>query len=125
MNETATAFCYDVPLKIAFTGFKKIPMIGISHNSLSPRLQLCGEDFIHKVILSKRHRYAEVESVDVTGGLLGRQLVVKFRNSIFTFAARLRDERELKGVANYFQTRGVELTNGARAFVADDFSSAS
>jgi hypothetical protein len=124
-DATSTALCRDVYLKVAFTGFKKIPILGVSHNSLSPRLQLCDEDFLHKVILTKRHSYTEVERVDITSGLGGRHLIVTFKDSIFTFSARLRDEGELREVVNHFRVRGVEITQAARDFLAGGLQSGS
>ena len=111
---------YDVPLKVAFTGFKRVPWLCISHNSLSPRLVLGGEDFLCKVIVSKRRRYAEIESVDVKRVLFGRHhLTLTFRDSIFSYVAQAHDEGDLCRVLMRLQLHPVELREGAREFIRE------
>lgn len=115
-RETAS---YEVDLAVAFTGFKSIPWLCISHNSLSPRLVLDGDDFLYKVIFTKRRCYAEIECADIKRVLLGCHLTLTFRDSIFAFSATLGDEAVLHRVITHLQLNGVEMGCGAREFIRE------
>lgn len=111
---------YEIGIKVAFTGFKRVPWLCISHNSFSPRLVLGDADFLCKVIVSKRRRYAEVESVDVKRVLFGRRhLTLTFRDSIFTFVAQAHDEADLCRALTHLQLHSVEIREGAREFIRE------
>ena len=79
----------SVPVRATFTGVRGLPWVGLAHNSLNPRLTITPEGLAFRVLLRGRHRFDEIEQVDVRS--FGATVLVSFsfRGSPFTLDANV------------------------------------
>ena len=108
-----------IPLKVAFSGIKNIPLLSLAHNSLNPKLILFEEATETKVTSASRRPLSEIETIDVTLPLRTLHLTINWKNRWFDFTAAIESEETMLGIVRFFQRKGITLGSGAKRFIGE------
>ena len=95
-----------IPLKVAFSGIKNIPLLSLAHNSLNPKLILFEEATETKVTSASRRPLSEIETIDVTLPLRTLHLTINWKNRWFDFTAAIESEETMLGIVKFFSAKG-------------------
>lgn len=109
----------SIPLKVAFAGFKNVPLISFAHNSLAPRLLLFEDATQTRVIFSRRRLIAEIESIDVSKIRSNYHLKITWANRWSDFTAVVIGTENLLAAIEFFRRKGVALGDGAQRLIAE------
>lgn len=100
-----------------FRGLRHVPLIALSHNSLSPSLEI-GADGVTLRIIRRHHlRFEDIEAIDLRWRL-AHQLTFIPRKGLWTFSANFMDRTTVLRVLAALDTANISLTHRARDFLA-------
>lgn len=109
---------FQVPLIASFTGIKRIPLVALSHNSISPALTIYEDSFKYKVFKEKIAPYSEIYEVDILDTLGTKNIKIVFKNSFFTFSGNLFNKDNLLEVLKFFKRKNVNLSSSANRYLS-------
>jgi hypothetical protein len=109
---------FQVPLLASFTGIKRIPLVALSHNSLSPALTIYEDSLKYKVFKEKIVPYSEIYEVDILDTIGTKNVEIVFKNSFFTFSGNLFDKDNLLEVLKFFKRKNVNLSLSANRYLS-------
>ena len=109
---------FSIPLRASFLVFKKFPLFGVATNNAAPRLDLFKDRIEFRVITSQIRQYEDLESVDARQTFGTQNIVLRWRRGALAFCANLGAEKPLIEVLEFFQRRGIGLTERASSIVA-------
>ena len=107
-----------IPVRASFTVLKSFPLIAVATNHLAPKLILFADKIECRVILMRRRRYEDIESVDAFQKFGTHNLILCWRGRSLAFSANLGKEETLIAVLRFFRARGNLLAERARKLLA-------
>ena len=107
----------DIPLIAAFTGWKGVPWVAVTHSNLAPRLVLYEDDFLYQVVRARRRSYREIAMVDVRTTVGTVNIVLEFRDSSWTFAGNTASREIAAKAVAILMRKGCPLTPRAQALL--------
>jgi|GEM_PF-2458207 len=96
----------EVQVRTSGEALKFLPFFG-SYNNFNPQLSLLEDGIEYKVFFRKYKKYSEIELVDIHRLLGINNLQFKFKDSVFTFFAKVYDENDLKNALIFLKKRTV------------------
>jgi len=109
----------SIPLSVAFSGIKNLPLLSLANNSANPKLLIFEDATETKVLSSSRRPLSEIESIDVTKTLGTFHLTINWKNRWFDFTAAVEGDETLRSVVEFFRRKGVTLRDGAQRFIVE------
>jgi len=114
----------EIHLVAAFKGIKFIPPPFVfGHNNLNPKLILRENGIEFKSLLFTQHKpYASIDKVDVfindikVLGITTTNIIIVFKDSIFTFTGNLNNLEKLKELVILFDDKQCSLSEKAKTF---------
>jgi len=108
----------SIPLLAGFLGNKYLPsIIALGKNNINPKLSFLQDGIEYKVFGKKYKKYSDIVLVDILITLGTRNLIFKFRNSIFTFTGNLYDENNLENALVFLEKKNCPLSPKAKEFL--------
>lgn len=107
-----------IPLSIAFSGIKNVPLLSFANNSINPKLLLFDDATETKVLFSSRRPISEIETIDVSSTLGKLYLTINWKSRWFDFTAGVESEDTLLSAVEFFRRKQVTLRDGALRFIA-------
>lgn len=107
-----------VPLRAAFTGFKRFPLLAIAHNNAHPHLALFDDRLECRVLRARSRPITVIESIDIVQARGTNNLRVLWRDSSWAFVANVRTEDLLRELVAFFHRKGVGLSDRAARLLA-------
>ena len=108
---------FQIPLLASFTGIKVIPLVALSHNSLSPALTVYEDSLKYKVLKEKVVPYSEIYEVDILDTVGTKNIRILFKNSPFTFSGNLFHKDNLLELLKFFKRRNLKLSPSANRYL--------
>ena len=105
---------FKIPLRVAFTGLKGLPLIALSKNSIAPLLMVYADGVQFRVFIQRKKGFADIERVDAVQGFLTQNVIIIWKDSAFAFVGNLDDVDNLRALLQFFQRRGVPLGEKAQ-----------
>jgi len=109
---------FSVFARASFSVLKAFPLVAVAANHFNPKLMLFPDSVDCRVILTRRHRYEEIERVDVFQRFGTHTLILCWRGRSLAFAADLGKEEPLIALLGFFRDRGCVLAERARRLLA-------
>jgi len=109
---------FRVPLLASFTGIKRISLVALSHNSLSPALTIYEDSFKYKVFKETVVPYSEIYEVDILDTVGTKNIEIVFKHSFFTFSGNLFHKDNLLEVLKFFKRKNVNLSSSANRYLS-------
>jgi len=109
----------NIPLSVAFSGIKNIPLLSFADNSLNPKLILFEDAAETKVLSSSRRPLSEIEMINVTLPLRTLHLTINWKNRWFDFTAAIESEETMLEIVRFFQRKSIALGSGAKRFIGE------
>jgi len=109
---------FQIPLLASFTGIKLIPLVALSHNSLSPALTIYEDSLKYKVLKEKVVPYSDIYEVDILDTVGTKNIRVVFKNSSFTFSGNLFHKDNLLELLKFFERKNVKLSPSAIRYLS-------
>jgi len=105
---------FPIPVRASFTVFKRYPWLAIASNNLAPRLLLFEDRLEHRVIVSRRHVYSDIEKIDARQRFAAHNIIFHWRDGMFAFNANVGDAESLRCLLVFFAARQIPFTEEAR-----------
>ena len=108
-----------IALKASFVGIKGVPVVALAHNSAFPSLVLYEDRLVQRVIFRRERKLSDIEYVHVA--LTGTDnLEIAYKHRRFTFSAKILFDGDLARALQFFERKGIKLTDRARLRLHDD-----
>lgn len=105
---------FKVPLRVSFTGIKKMPHLALSHNQIFPLLILLADGVEFRVFIKRKKSYSQVERIDALETFATHNVIIVWKDSAFAFVGNVRDKELFREVLRFFQRRQLRLSDSAR-----------
>lgn len=96
-----------VPLRVAFTGIKNVPLIALATNSAAPKLILFEDLIEKKVIVTRIKPLTAVQMVEITSVPGGFQIEFTWKDSLLTFCADIGRGENLPSILDFLRRKNV------------------
>lgn len=105
---------FQVPLRVSFTGMKKMPHIALCYNQIFPLLVLYPDGVEFRVFIKRKKDYSQIERIDALETFATHNVIIVWKDSAFAFVGNVRDANLFRDVLRFFQRKQLPLSDSAR-----------
>jgi hypothetical protein len=84
---------FQVPLRVSFTGMKKVRHLALFYNQIFPQLILYADGIEFRVFIKRKKSYSQVERIEALETFATHNVIIVWKDSAFAFVGNVRDEK--------------------------------